>query len=68
MQLLGIALLELGDVPTARAALAEGVPAVLDIGDRFGIAVGLSGLVGLAAKTAEGRLSRTDRPQPPEAA
>ena len=53
MQLLGVARLELGDLRGARAALAQGVPAVVDIGDRFAIPAGLSALAGLAAK--EGR-------------
>ena len=34
----------------ARAALATGVPAIADIGDRFAIPIGLSALAGLAAK------------------
>ena len=37
----------------ARAALAKGVPAVVDLGDRFAIPIGLSALAGLAAE--EGR-------------
>jgi non-specific serine/threonine protein kinase len=52
-QLLGVARLELGDVAGARAALATGVPAIVDLGDRFAIPIGLSALAGLAAK--EGR-------------
>jgi non-specific serine/threonine protein kinase len=52
-QLLGVARLEMGDLRGARAALAEGVPAIADIGDRFAIPAGLSALAGLAAK--EGR-------------
>ena len=54
-QLLGMAELELGDLPRARAALAKGVPAVVDLGDRFAIAVGLSVLAGLAAGTGRPR-------------
>jgi non-specific serine/threonine protein kinase len=50
LQLLGVARLELGDLPGARAALATGVPAIADIGDRFAIPIGLSALAGLAAK------------------
>ena len=50
LQLLGVSRLELGDLPGARAALAKGVPAIVDIGDRFAIPVGLSALAGLAAK------------------
>jgi predicted ATPase/DNA-binding NarL/FixJ family response regulator len=53
LQLLGVARLELGDLRGARAALAQGVPAIVDIGDRFAIPAGLSALAGLAAK--EGR-------------
>jgi non-specific serine/threonine protein kinase len=43
--------LELADLAGARAALERGVPAVVDLGDRFAIAVGLSLLAGLAART-----------------
>ncbi|MFL6094378.1 MAG: LuxR C-terminal-related transcriptional regulator, partial [Blastococcus sp.] len=53
LQLLGVARIERGDLPGARAALARGVPAVVDIGDRFSVPTGLSALAGLAAK--EGR-------------
>jgi non-specific serine/threonine protein kinase len=53
LQLLGVARLEMGDLRGARSALAEGVPAIVDIGDRFAIPAGLSALAGLAAK--EGR-------------
>jgi predicted ATPase/DNA-binding CsgD family transcriptional regulator len=53
LQLLGVARLETGDLPGARAALTRGVPAIVDIGDRFAIPQGLSALAGLAAK--EGR-------------
>ena len=42
--------LELGDLPGARAALAVGVPAIVDIGDRFAIPVGLTALAGLAVR------------------
>jgi predicted ATPase/DNA-binding CsgD family transcriptional regulator len=48
-QLLGIARLELGDVAGARVVLLQAVPAVVEIGDRFAIPVGLSALAGLAA-------------------
>ena len=48
--LLGVSRLERGDLPGARAALAKGVPAIADIGDRFAIPVGVSALAGLAAK------------------
>jgi len=50
LQLLGVSLLERGDLPGARAALAKGVPAIAGIGDRFAIPVGVSALAGLAAK------------------
>ena len=48
-QLLGIARLELGDLAGARAALRHSVPAVVEIGDRFGVPIGLTALAGLAA-------------------
>ena len=54
-QLLGVSSLELGDVAGATAALGKGVPAIVDIGDRFAIPVGLSALAGLAAKTGRPR-------------
>jgi predicted ATPase/DNA-binding NarL/FixJ family response regulator len=53
LQLLGVCRLEMGDLQGARAALTKGVPAIVDIGDRFAIPPGLSALAGLAAK--EGR-------------
>jgi non-specific serine/threonine protein kinase len=52
-QLLGMARLELRDVAGARAALVKAAPAIIDIGDRFAIPIGLSALAGLAAE--EGR-------------
>jgi non-specific serine/threonine protein kinase len=57
LQLLGIARLHTGDVPGGRAALVEGVPVVVESGDRFGITVGLGGLVILAAATGRPRLA-----------
>jgi predicted ATPase/DNA-binding CsgD family transcriptional regulator len=48
-QLLGVARLELGDLAGARAVLQQAVPAIVEIGDRFAIPVGLSALAGLAA-------------------
>jgi non-specific serine/threonine protein kinase len=57
LQLLGLARIQTRDVPGATAALAEGVPVVVDSGDRFGIAVGLGTLVGLAAVTDRPRLA-----------
>jgi len=50
LQLIGVMRLQLGELPLARAVLARGVPAIVDLGDRFGIPVGLSALAGLAAK------------------
>jgi len=49
--------LELGDLARARAVLTKGVPAVVDLGDRFAIAIGLSLLAGLAAKTGRPRVA-----------
>jgi DNA-binding CsgD family transcriptional regulator len=57
LQLLGIARLQTGDIAGGRAALAEGVPVVVESGDRFGIVVGLGGLVILAAATGRPRLA-----------
>jgi predicted ATPase/DNA-binding CsgD family transcriptional regulator len=54
-QLLGIARIELGDLRGAREALEKGVPAIADIGDRFGIPIGLTALAGLAARTGRPR-------------
>jgi predicted ATPase/DNA-binding CsgD family transcriptional regulator len=55
LQLLGVARIEQGDLRGARAALAQGVPAIADIGDRFAMPAGLSALAGLAAKTGRPR-------------
>jgi len=49
LQLIGVCRLEMGDLRGAREALARGVPAILDLGDRFAIPTGLSALAGLAA-------------------
>ena len=57
LQLLGLARLRNGDVPGGRAALAAGVPVVVESGDRFGTAVGLAGLIALAAATDRPRLA-----------
>ena len=57
LQLLGLARLQGGDVAGGRAALAEGVPAVVESGDRYGITVGLGGLIQLAAATGRPRLA-----------
>jgi predicted ATPase/DNA-binding CsgD family transcriptional regulator len=48
--LLGVSRLERGDLPGAQAALAQGMPAIADIGDRFAIPVGVTALAGLAAR------------------
>ena len=50
LQLIGVCRLEMGDLRGARSALAKGVPAIVDLGDRFAIPAGLSALAGLAAK------------------
>jgi predicted ATPase/DNA-binding CsgD family transcriptional regulator len=57
LQLLGLARIEAGDVHDGRGALAEAVPVVLESGDRFGIAVGLVGLIALAANSGRPRLA-----------
>ena len=53
LQLMGVTRLQLGELPAARAVLVRAVPAIVDLGDRFAIPVGLCVLAGLAAK--EGR-------------
>jgi predicted ATPase/DNA-binding CsgD family transcriptional regulator len=50
LQLLGVVRIELGDLRGAEAALATAVPAIVDLGDRFAIPVGLTALAGLAAR------------------
>jgi non-specific serine/threonine protein kinase len=57
LQLLGMARLILGDLSAARAALENGLPAIVDIGDRFAIPAGLTGMAGLAAKSDRPRLA-----------
>jgi predicted ATPase/DNA-binding CsgD family transcriptional regulator len=57
VQLLGITKLGLGDVAGARAAFGAALPALVDIGDRFSILVGLTGLSGLAARSGKPRLA-----------
>jgi len=57
LQLLGIARLLLGDLTAARAALQEGLPASVGLGDRFVIPVGLTGFAGLAARTGKHRMA-----------
>jgi predicted ATPase len=56
-QMLGYPLLDLGELSAARAALAEGFPVSLDIGDRWFAQIGLGGFAGLAAKTGRPRLA-----------
>jgi predicted ATPase/DNA-binding NarL/FixJ family response regulator len=48
--LVGVCRIEMGDLRGARTALARGVPALVELGDRFAIPGGLSALAGLAAK------------------
>ena len=57
LQLLGIARVDLGHLTAARAALQEGLPASIGLGDRFVIPVGLTGFAGLAAKTGKHRMA-----------
>src|SRR5512132_2282556 len=57
VQLLGITKLDLGDVAGARAALGAALPALVEIGDRFSILVGLLGLSGLAARSGKPRVA-----------
>jgi predicted ATPase/DNA-binding CsgD family transcriptional regulator len=57
LQMLGTARLDLGHLTAARAALQEGLPASVGLGDRFPIAIGLSGCAGLAAKTGKHRMA-----------
>lgn len=55
--MLGYPLLDRGDVPAARAALAEGIPLAADVGDRWFVQIGLGACIGLAAKTGRPRLA-----------
>ena len=50
-QMLGYPLLDLGELPAARTALAEGFRMSMDVGDRWFVQLGLGGFVGLAVKT-----------------
>jgi predicted ATPase/DNA-binding CsgD family transcriptional regulator len=54
---LGCALVDLGKLSAARAALAEGLPQSMDVGDRWVIPIGLTGFAGHAAKTGRPRLA-----------
>jgi predicted ATPase/DNA-binding CsgD family transcriptional regulator len=56
-QMLGYVRLELGDLSLARAALEEGLPVSMDVGDRWFVPLGLAGFAGLAAKTGRPRLA-----------
>jgi predicted ATPase/DNA-binding CsgD family transcriptional regulator len=56
-QTLGLSLLDLGELAAARAALAEGFPVSVDVGDRWMVQIGLGGFAGLAAKTGRPRLA-----------
>jgi non-specific serine/threonine protein kinase len=55
--MLAYPLLDRGDVPGARAALAEGIPLAAEAGDRWFVQIGLGGLAGLAVKTGQPRLA-----------
>ncbi len=48
--LLGAVRMDMGDLSGAEAALVDAVPAVVEVGDRFGIPIALSILAGLAAQ------------------
>ena len=54
-QLLGIARLDLGELGAARAALEQGLPASLELGDRWVVPIGLGGFASLAARTGRPR-------------
>jgi DNA-binding CsgD family transcriptional regulator len=56
-QMLGYSLLDRGELAAARAALAEGVPVSMEIGDRWIVQIGLGGFIGLAVKTGRPRLA-----------
>ena len=55
--MLGYPLLDLGELPAARMALAEGFQMSTDVGDRWFVQLGLGGFVGLAAVTGRPRLA-----------
>ena len=77
LQLLGVVRLDNGDPNAAESALAQALPQILDLGDRFAVPIGLSGLAGLAARrgrprsalrlagaaTAYEQVNQTNRPQ-----
>jgi predicted ATPase/DNA-binding CsgD family transcriptional regulator len=56
-QMLGYVRLDLGELSVARAALVEGFPVSMDVGDRWIVQIGLGGFAGLAAKTGRPRLA-----------
>jgi DNA-binding CsgD family transcriptional regulator len=56
-QMLGYVRLDLGELSAARAALAEGFPVSMDVGDRWIVQIGLGGFAGLAARTGRPRLA-----------
>jgi non-specific serine/threonine protein kinase len=53
----GYPLLELGDLLSARTALAEGLSVGMDVGDRWFVQIGLGACIGLAVKTGRPRLA-----------
>lgn len=77
LQLLGVVRLDNDDLSGAESALAEALPEILELGDRFAVPIGLSGLAGLAARrgrprsalrltgaaTAYEQVNQTNRPQ-----
>jgi non-specific serine/threonine protein kinase len=50
-------LLDLGDLPAAKAVLAEGLSIGMSVGDRWFVQIGLGACIGLAAKTGRPRLA-----------
>ena len=56
-QMLGYVRLDLGRLSAARAALEEGLPGSMDVGDRWIVPIGLAGFAGHAAKTGRPRLA-----------
>jgi len=55
--MLGYPLLDLGELPAARTALAEGFQMSTDVGDRWFVQLGLGGFIGLATVTGRPRLA-----------
>jgi non-specific serine/threonine protein kinase len=54
---LGCARLDMQDLPAARAALAEGLPVSMAVGDRWVVLIGLTGFAGHAAMSGRPRLA-----------